>query len=196
MKRKLFTKAVAIISLVAVLVSPMSVGSYASTQDVDDTDYLFYSYLEDSIGSCVENIVQIKHVGQLLTSTSPYGSYYSYEVSPVNSRVYFNAELVVSYRASATESEKTVKKYGKLYLGLPDTRTWFDVELEDVDYYFDTGRIVNRVDFTVKLSQTAASSTNGVGSTYRSLVTGVLYEKTAGWTLSEIFDHGYDYLAD
>lgn len=192
MKRKLFTKTVAIISLIAALVSTMSVGSYASTQVADDTDYLFFEYFEDSLENCLENEVSISHVGQTFKKGYLYGWLNTHQVTPANSPVYLNVRFFVAYRESATQSAYATREYGYTYLGIPDIAKWYRAEIDE--YSFDTERVVRQVNAAVKLSETPASQKNGVGTTYKSLVTNQDYQVYISKSLQQIFDHGYDYL--
>lgn len=191
MKKKLFRRFIALVSMVSILVSTMGICSSASTL-ADNTIFKFESSFTDSTNATFSSQMLVNHTGQTFTTGNVLGTFVTKSTVPTNDEIYLNVSFYVIYRATPSEVASTAYKFYPEYIGFAMGNTTYTSTLSSW-YSFIQSRVVSEITVTSRLSTTRATGST-LGNTYESLVTGRAYEHMITRTREGIIDHGYDYL--
>ncbi len=191
MKKKLFTKFIALVSMVSILVSTMGICSSASTL-ADNTVYKFESSFTDSTNATFSAQMLVNHYGQTFTTGNVIGTFTTKSTVPTNDYLYLNVSLYIYYRATPTESASGDLRYFAWTVGYAEGDTTYTSTLTHW-MNFNQGRVTQEVTALARLSKTEITDKK-TGDPYYSQLTGRSYGHMITRTREGIIEHGYDYL--
>ncbi len=188
-------KIISFLIMITIIFSFMLNPIYASENSYENLPYCFYYDLDDSLDTYFGYQFFIEHTGQTFYKGYTSGMVYTAKTVPTNDHVYLNLCFGVVYQNKTSSFKTLVKDCGYL-----DGNTCYE---EDMKYknslYFDETQVTRYVIGSMSLSEDKYinSSYNYQPNTprgYESQLTGEIYEHSIRKSLSQIFNHGLDYL--
>lgn len=191
MKKKLFTKFIALVSMVSILVSTMGICSSASTL-ADNTVYKFESSFTDSTNATFSAQMLVNHYGQTFTSTNVIGTLTTQSTVPTNDYLYLYVSVYVIYKATHTEPSYGDGNFYSLTVGYAVGDKTYTSTLTQW-HNINQSRVTQEITALARLSKLQGGK-NNPGPAYYSTFTRKSYEHMITKTREGIIEHGYDYL--